>query len=267
MAKYKMVCTDIDGTLINTSHTLSQKTKNTVKKAVEEGVVFTLVSARPPEGMFYLNEEIGIEEYIVSFGGSLILKKGQEPLYADVLDTEQVMEVYEMSRKTNLNLSIYEGERLFVESIDWRVELEHKIARAVPEIADFQELFQRGIRPCKLLYLGEPEEIQDFMRQAQERFQGRLNIYTSKPDYLEVCPLTSTKMGGIERLAEHYGIAREEIIAIGDQFNDLSMIEQAGLGIAMGNAPDGVKKKADFVTLDNDQDGVAYAIEKFIFEG
>ena len=264
MGKYKMICADIDGTLVNTSHVLTQKTKETVKKAVEHGVVFALISARPPEGMFYLNDEIGIEEYIVSFGGSLILKRGQKPIYADVLETEQVVEIYEMSKHTGLNLSIYEGERLFVESIDWRVSLEQKIARAVPNIVDFQELFQRGIKPCKLLYLGEPDEIQTFMKLTQKRFEGRLNIYTSKPDYLEVCPLTSTKMSGIDHLAAHYGIGRAEIMAIGDQFNDLSMIEQAGLGVAMGNAPEGVKEKADFVTLDNDHDGVAYAIEKFV---
>ena len=266
MTKYRMICADIDGTLVTSDNRLTPRTKETVKKAVSQGAVFALISARPPEGMFYLNDEIGIDQYIVSFGGSLILKRGQEPLYADVLETEQVKEIYEMSHKTSLNLSIYEGENLFVESIDWRVELEHKIARAVPQVVDFQELFRRGVRPCKLLYLGEPEEIQSFMNKAREHFQGRLNIYTSKPDYLEVCPLTSTKMSGIDHLAAHFGIGREEIMAIGDQFNDLSMIEEAGPGVAMGNAPEGVKEKADFVTLTNDEDGVAYAIEKFVLE-
>ena len=84
MTKYRMICADIDGTLVTSDNRLTQRTRETVKKAVSQGAVFALISARPPEGMFYLNDEIGIDQYIVSFGGSLILKRGRG-LYADVL--------------------------------------------------------------------------------------------------------------------------------------------------------------------------------------
>ena len=93
---------------------------------------------------------------------------------------------------------------------------------------------------------------------------NNLNIYPSKPTYLEIMPSNASKTSAIEVLCKKFNIQRSEIIAMGDNYNDIDMIEFAGLGIAMGNAPDEVKQYADDITLSNDEDGVAEAIKKYI---
>jgi len=91
-----------------------------------------------------------------------------------------------------------------------------------------------------------------------------LSISKSKPTYLEIMPLNVSKQCAINLLCLKYNIKKSEVFAVGDNFNDIEMIRFAGFGVAMGNAPEDVKKYADFVTYTNDEDGVAYAIEKFI---
>lgn len=261
---YKLVCSDIDGTLVNSENRMCPTTAEVVRRVVDQGVIFALISARPPVGMFYLLDDMGIDQYVVAFGGSIILKRGQKPVYEDTLPMEYVERLREESRKFGLNLSVYSGEDLFVEKIDERVRIEQQIARAVPIELPFREIKKRAGNPNKLLYLGDPEAIAAFEQWAAREYDGLLAIYRSKPDYLEVCPPQSTKYGGMMALADHLGIDPSEIMAIGDNYNDVDMLKGAAFGVAMGNAPEDVKKAADFVTLPCMEDGVGYALQKFI---
>lgn len=125
------------------------------------------------------------------------------------------------------------------------------------EIAD-----EEGIHVS--LYKRDPESKQTLKSRLSGGEFMDLNIYPSKPTYLEIMPSSASKPFAIYFLSKKFNIAQSEIISIGDNYNYVSMIECAGLGIAMGNAPDEVKSCADAVTLSNDEDGVPYAIEKFV---
>jgi hypothetical protein len=129
---------------------------------------------------------------------------------------------------------------------------------------DVRELIGQGIN--KMLWYDEIERINAFEKEMQNKLGASVNFHTSQPIYLEFVDINASKAIALEKMGEYYGIKREEMIAVGDGFNDLSMIEYAGLGVAMDNAPDGVKRASDFVTLSNEDDGVAYVIEKFIFD-
>jgi HAD-superfamily hydrolase, subfamily IIB len=112
--------------------------------------------------------------------------------------------------------------------------------------------------------MADQNEIEVLNTKIKDYNSNNLNIYLSKPTYLEMMPNNASKTSAIEVLCKKYDIQRSEVIAIGDNYNDINMIEFAGLGIAMGNAPDAVKQYADDITLSNDEDGVAVAIKKYI---
>jgi hypothetical protein len=116
----------------------------------------------------------------------------------------------------------------------------------------------------KLLWYDEIERINAFEKEMHDLLGPSVNFHTSQPFFLEFVDVNASKAIALEKLGAYYGIQREEMIAIGDGFNDLSMIEYAGLGVAMENAPEEIKRIADYVTLSNENDGVAYVIEQFI---
>jgi len=138
-----------------------------------------------------------------------------------------------------------------------------QVSKVEPQVyTDVKELIDIGV--SKVLWYDEIERIKEFERRLDGLLNLTVNFYTSQPFYLEFVDQNVSKAVALEKMGEYYGITREEMIAVGDGFNDLAMIEYAGLGVAMGNAPEEVKNAADYVTLSNDEDGVAKVIEVFI---
>jgi Cof subfamily protein (haloacid dehalogenase superfamily) len=122
-------------------------------------------------------------------------------------------------------------------------------------------------QPTKLVIVDEPENILKWQEYFREKYKGRLEVVVSKSNYLEFTNIEATKGNALKFLAVKHGIKREEIIAIGDSYNDIHMLKYAGLGVAMGNASEVVKSQADYITYTNNDDGVAHAVERFIMEG
>ena len=127
---------------------------------------------------------------------------------------------------------------------------------------EIEQLIEKGIN--KILWYDDVERIEEYERELKTILSPTVNFHTSQPFFLEFVDINASKAIALEKLGSHYGICKEEMIAIGDGYNDLSMIEYAGLGVAMENAPQEIKQAADFVTLSNEDDGVAYVIDKFI---
>jgi Cof subfamily protein (haloacid dehalogenase superfamily) len=121
----------------------------------------------------------------------------------------------------------------------------------------------RGIGPNKMMVMSEPDNIAGIQQHLRSIYNGRLNIYPSKATYLEVMDTRGSKSNAVRFVGERLGLKPEEIVAMGDNYNDVEMIQFAGMGVAMGNAPDDIKAKADFVTDTNNNDGVRKALERF----
>lgn len=119
--------------------------------------------------------------------------------------------------------------------------------------------------PNKVLCMGDANKIEVLDMKIKTYHSNNLNIYPSKSTYLEIMPNNASKTSAIETLCKTFDIQKSEVIAIGDNYNDINMIEFAGLGIVMGNAPNQVKQYADYITSSNDEDGVAEAIKKYLF--
>jgi len=265
---FKMVCLDIDGTLLNSRHEVTEKTKKVIQKVTnEKQIPVILVSARMPKGMLFLQKELNIDQPIICYSGAYIWNNG-DTLLNITIPVSDVKQVYSIVKSLGIHISLYKDDEWYVEEMDEWAKQESEITNITPAISDFSNLFttweQENTGPNKILCMAQSSDIQELDSKMIEHLSNHLNIYPSKPTYLEIMANHATKTSAIEFLYRELDIQKSEIIAIGDNYNDMNMIEFAGLGIAMANAPEQVKQIADDITLSNDEDGVAEALNKYI---
>ncbi|MBU3154853.1 Cof-type HAD-IIB family hydrolase [Clostridium estertheticum] len=269
MNKIKMICLDIDGTLLNSEHKISKKTKEVIEiVANKKQIPVILVSARMPKGILFLQKELNIEQPIICYSGALVMDKDANILSNCSIEVSDVRQVHNFVKEIGVHMSLYKDDEWYIEEIDEWSSQESEITNISPKVINFTDLFnvweQEKSGPNKLLCMAEPDKIKALDLLIKSYHSNNLNIYPSKPTYLEIMPNNVSKTSAIEILMSKFNIQRSEIIAIGDNYNDISMIEFAGVGVAMGNAPEGVKQYADYITSTNDEDGVAMAIKKYI---
>ncbi|WP_160685805.1 Cof-type HAD-IIB family hydrolase [Clostridium sp. C2-6-12] len=266
MNNFKMVCLDIDGTLLNSKHEISKKVKSAINfVANKKNIPVILVSARMPKGISFLQKELEIEQPIICYSGALILDKDNNILSKEIIDVSDLKQIYKLASEQNIHMSLYKDNEWYIEEMDYWAKQESEITNIIPNVVNFVELIEIWDReetgPNKILCMAESDKI-TLLKQGTENI--KLNIYPSKPTYLEIMPSNASKTSAISVLQKKFNVKQSEIIAMGDNYNDIDMLEYAGLGIAMGNAPEEVKKHGNHVTLTNDEDGVAVALEKYI---
>lgn len=265
--KYQMLVLDIDGTLTTSDKTISPATLDALLKLQQKGIYVVLASGRPTAGVLPYAKELRLQEfgnYILSFNGARILNlKSNEIIYDKTLPESVIPLLYEEAVSSHTGLISYEGDGVIAATpIDHYMEYEARINRIpIKEVPDFPSYITFPVNKC--LMTGEPEHLISVEKRLKERFHGLLNIYRSEPYFLEIMPQNIDKAASLHRLLNSLGLTQEQMICCGDGFNDLSMIEFAGLGVAMANAQDIVKESADFITSSNNEDGIVSVIEKF----
>jgi Cof subfamily protein (haloacid dehalogenase superfamily) len=264
-----MLCLDIDGTLLNSKHEITQATKIAIKEAVDvAGIIVVLISARPADGMFFLQDELGLESPLVCLNGALIYDEHRQVIAEAFIPADETSRIHQLLNDMDLSFNLYRGDHWYVERTNDWADQEASITRTTPELASFETLLagwtvqQTG--PNKILIMGEPGKINQVDRLVNEQCQWPIQAFRSKDAYYEIIPQHVSKTGAIITLQNRYGIDPSEVIAVGDNYNDIDMLVHAGLGIAMGNAPEEVKSKAKAVTASNDEDGVARVIRRYI---
>ncbi|WP_031264234.1 Cof-type HAD-IIB family hydrolase [Sporolactobacillus laevolacticus] len=268
----KMIFSDIDGTLINSKHVITEKTIKAIKSCARHQLPFILVSARMPGGILPLQQQLGLSNPIVCYSGALIVRPQQtgsasQPLLTITMDTETVLTIHQhiCKRFPNISFSAYSFDQWLVQEPNnpW-IEQERQIAGTAATLCTFQDDdMDVEFAPIhKVLCMGEPEKI-DQLYESLLSLKLEVSVFKSKPTYLEIMAKDVGKAGAMNLLMKEYNVRREETIAFGDNFNDLDMLRFAGIGVAMDNAPSQVKGAADFVTLSNDQDGIQAALERF----
>ena len=266
--KYKLIVLDLDGTLTNSKKVITPRNREILIRVQEQGVRLVLASGRPTYGIVPLANELRMNEFggfILSYNGGEIINWGtQEMIYENVLPNDVVPVLYECARSHQLSILTYDGAEIVTEnSQDPYVQKEAFLNKmAVRETNDF--LTDITLPVAKCLIVGDADKLIPLEAELCLRLQGRINVFRSEPYFLELVPQGIDKALSLAVLLKEIGVERKEMIAIGDGYNDLSMIKFAGLGIAMGNAQEPVKKAADYITLSNEEDGVAIAVEKAI---
>ncbi len=264
-----MIVLDLDDTLLRDDHTISPRTKEALMKAQEAGVKVVLASGRPTYAMRPIAKELHLEEFgsfLLSFNGAKITNcKTNEELFSSTLTPETVHHLYDISKRENVWILTYVGDSIVTDEICKHTETEHIITGLpISEVTSFKEAVTEPV--VKILMLEDPERLAVVEKKLQEELRGELSVMRSKPFFLEFTENGVTKGTSLAQLINKLGIKQEEVIAMGDSYNDLAMIEFAGLGVAMGNAPDDIKAKANYVTDTNMNDGVAKVVESFVLK-
>jgi Cof subfamily protein (haloacid dehalogenase superfamily) len=263
-----MIVLDLDGTLTDRNKKITPRTKEALFELKRQGGIIVLASGRPTYGVMPLARELELHEsggYILSFnGGRIIDCRTGETVFARELSVSSNSRIIRMAKEHGVNILTYEDDLIITPNAgDEYVEKESTINKLeVKEIKDMEAYVQFPV--VKFLMLDEG----DYLAMVEPKVKAALgrdySVYRSEPYFLEILPKGVDKAASLERLLMKLGMGREEMIACGDGYNDLSMIQYAGLGVAMENAVLPVRLAADYVTLSNNDDGVAHVIEKFM---
>lgn len=261
---YKLMAVDIDGTLLNDRGELTENTKKAIGQAVEKGLIFTIASGRPIQGIEGLNKALNLDVPFITYNGAMVvLGKSKKILYEQKLSQDDARDIIKLGKQYETAIMIWKDNRLYVPELNERVEKYKSISSVEPILVEnTDKLIENGV--TKILWYDEVEKIEQYQREIGKYLSDNVNFHPSRPYFLEFVDKNASKAIAMEKLGEYYGIDRSEMIAVGDGYNDLSMLEYAGLGVAMANSPDDVKEKADYITLSNEEDGVAHVIRKFI---
>ena len=265
---YKLIALDLDGTLKNSKNQITPKTRDALIKAQELGIKVVLASGRPTPGLRHEANELRLEEfggYLLSFNGACVQNaKTKESIYEQTLTIDEAKKAYDTAKSYNMAVMTYYNDSVYTEDEkDQYVIVEGNINDIpVVKVEDFKVILHDPIH--KILCTGEPSYVASIVDDFKAPYGDSLSIYRSAPFFIEVMAQGIDKAASLDRLASSLGIKQEEVMAFGDGYNDLSMIEYAGLGVAMNNAVDGVKERANIITLSNDEDGIAYTLSQYI---
>lgn len=267
---YKLLVLDLDGTLTNSRKEITPRTLDTLIQAQKQGIRIVLASGRPTYGVAPIADKLHIADYggyILSYNGSEIMNwANKEILYENRLKPELLPYLYECSQKYRFPIVTYHNEYVITEYPDDEYVQKEAILNVMQlrKVNSFLDAITFPIVKCMIV--GEPSQLVLLEQEMQEQLKGQLGVYRSEPYFLELVPDGIDKAKSLAVLLEKLSIGRAEVIACGDGFNDASMIRFAGLGVAMANAQPVVREQADYITLSNDNDGVAHVVEKFIFQ-
>lgn len=266
--KYKMIVLDLDGTLTNNKKEITPRTKEALMKAQAKGVKIVLASGRPTYGIMPLAEELELKKnggFILAFnGGKIIDCSDCRTIFEQKLDETLVPLLYHAAKEAGMQILTYQGEGIAAtDKNDKYVQEEARINKMPVE--EYDDFLQQLVYPVnKCLIVGDPAPLHQLEVKLKKELEGRMDVYRSADYFLECVPLGIDKARSLDRLITTLGITKEEVIACGDGYNDLSMINFSGLGVAMSNAADDIKAQADYVTLSNEEDGIAHVVDKFI---
>lgn len=266
--KYRFLVLDLDGTLTNNKKEITEHTRRVLIEAQERGVKIVLASGRPTYGIAPIAEKLELKKYggyILSYnGGEITNWQTGELMYENVLDADVLPYLYQCAKEHNFAIVTYQGKYVLTEHPDDEYVLKEAILNVMEtkKVDNFLEAIDFPVAKC--LIVGEGTRLAVLEKQMYEVLKDRMGVYRSEPYFLELVPKGIDKAQSLAVLLEKIGGTKEEMIAVGDGFNDLSMIQYAGLGVAMANAQEPVRQAADYITLSNEEDGVAAVVEKFM---
>lgn len=264
MAVIRLLVSDVDGTLVDKEKQLTAATTDAVGRLEEAGCAFTIISARPRSGMMPIAETLGIDRPMGAFNGGIVFHRDGTVDEHHVIDPKVARGVFATVGDAAVDRWVFADDRWYA-TTDQGVHVEHeRIASNQEPIVqdDFDDLLDHA---DKITFVSDdPALLANLHDRCRAAFGERATIGQSQTYYLDVTALEANKGAGIVALTAAMGVDLAETAAIGDQNNDLAMLERAAFAIAMGNAPDNVQKAADAVTRGNDADGVAHAIDTLI---
>jgi Cof subfamily protein (haloacid dehalogenase superfamily) len=266
---YKLLCTDIDGTLLNAERELAPETIFQFER-IKENCSVILASSRMPEAMRHLQRDAGIAgSPLIAYNGGLVLD-GDKVLSSTEIAYKEVEKIVELSGGTEIHVSIYNNDEWYVPAMDYWADREASNTKVTPQVRSLTETLAEYSKTNKgahkVMCMGPADDIAVLYDNLILHLNEDLHVYKSKDTYLEIASKKISKKSAIATLLEHvYGhLDWKDVIAFGDNYNDMEMLAAVGMGVAVGNAKEEVLAIANDVTATNKKHGVALSVAKHI---
>jgi Cof subfamily protein (haloacid dehalogenase superfamily) len=269
--KIKAICTDIDGTLLNKNREISDRTIRAIQ-ALPKDFPVILASSRMPSAMIHLQQTLDrVKNPLICYNGGFVVdyqKSTPEVLDNVAIPLEVCQRIRKHSESSSIHLSLYGRDDWYAPQVDYWTEREINSTKVKPMIAPFDKVMdtweQKACGAHKVMAMGSAEEIEQLYQSLLKELDGEIHLYRSKDTYIEIAPKRISKASALELLLNrNYDIQLSEVMAFGDNYNDIDMLQAVGHGVAVANAREEVKAAADEITEKNIDDGVAIMIEKY----
>ncbi len=266
--KYKVLVVDVDGTLVNSEKQITAPVCDAMIAVQEAGVKVVIASGRSVLGVMLMADQIHLRDYggyILTCNGARITNVTTDEIIYDVcLPGELIPEIHQFAKDHDINIMTYYNNQIVAETTECPYINLDATGCQIPihKVDDFTKEVVYPVNKC--LLTGDPERMVAIEQDGVRQFEGRISVYRSEGFYLEMMPLGIDKGVGLNKLLEHLGCTTDEMICCGDGYNDISMIQLAGLGVAMANASQEVRECADYVAPSCDEDGLCQVVKEFI---
>lgn len=285
---YKLIVSDMDGTLLNSNREINDENIKAIKRAQSMGIEFAIATGRPYSMVKDFLKKHDLKCAVIGCNGAQIVDKDGKLVKSYYLKFDTLVKLILLAEEENCMYNILLDKNIYTQLPKRAVWEILRLSRAnynkdsgfVKSTINFIRFIFRNLNMNESIHeyiLNEKPDVYkiDIMKadllkieQLNEKLKLLNDIYitSSYKNNIEVSAIGVSKGNAVIKFAESLGIRREEIVSFGDNYNDMSMIEAAGIGVAMGNAEEEIKLAADFITLTNNESGVAYGINKLIFE-
>lgn len=259
----KLVATDIDGTIFIPEKEFTQKVRNCISRLCESGIKVVLVTGRMNAAAVRIAEDLGLKTPVVSYQGGLVIENGKT-LYERYLTEEQTERILNWAgvNGENIHINLYNDDVLYSETDCYEIQRYCNNLHTEHTVKKFSEIKKDKINKLLAIDYSNPERISRYEKELQNLFPD-LYIVKSTPYFLEFSNPEASKKCAVEFLQNYWGLKKEEILTIGDQNNDIALLQAGGIKVAMGNATDELKEIADYITDSVYEDGFVSAMEKF----
>jgi len=268
----KLIAIDMDGTLLNKNNKLTQRTHDAVKKAQEKGVRVVIATGRVLKSALHYSDELKLNSYVSACNGAIVVDETKKIVLRKPINIIDVKKVMEIGHELGIYFHFYNEDTFFTKTVVQEVidyynpttskfqsqDVGIRIYQQSDEVTSIKDLFV-----YKFLFIDNNKDKLDKLKLQLRRIKG-IDLSSSWNNNIEVMQKGASKGSSIEFLCKEFGIDKSQVMAIGDNENDLSMIKFAGFGVAMENGEECIKQAAKYITSSNEEDGVAKVIEKFI---
>jgi Cof subfamily protein (haloacid dehalogenase superfamily) len=261
---YRLLAIDLDGTLLTPQRIITPRTYEALRQAVAAGITLVIATGQTLDVLRAVCADLPLKAPQIIYNGAVIADiQNGTALYERLVPIEYILSTLELLRSSGLHRVYHTHKRVYVD--EGTPNARNWYRAPVPPAIEVPEVESLYPQPCiKLVGVGEADTLREKRKELEQHLAGRLYVTQASRDLLEFLHPEVSKANALTTIARILGIAAEEVAAIGDNHNDIGMLQFAGLGIAMGNAHDEVKAAANYVTTSNAEEGVALALEEKI---
>ncbi len=263
----RLIAFDLDGTLMGDERKIRPRVQQTIAKAQERGITVTLATGRMFSALLPFARQLNIQAPVLAYQGGWIQEPDADaPLYRISLPREPAQATLTLARENGWHTVLYADGRIYLQELRESPEFYRGLLGSDFQlVSSWTEVLDANLID-KVLFVADPHDIPEMGKRLRTELDRQAQVFRSHARFIEVVPLGVDKGRGLAWLADYLNLQQTEIMAVGDQENDVAMVKWAGLGVAMGNAVPLVQEVADWVAPPLDQDGAAVALEKFVLE-